>query len=105
MQRCISKYSFTRRKLRYFHMLDANEQSWQPSNQVHETGGSFRKFMRMQFSGGFEGGVGANLAGFRRYTENAVRASANVTLSACLWPPPRGKHKVSLRTLGKSPSG
>jgi len=37
-------------------MLDANEQSWQPSNQVHETGGSFRKFMRMQFSGGFEGG-------------------------------------------------
>ena len=66
--------------------------------------GLFESSCECNFPVGSRGG-GANLAGFRRYTENAVRASANVTLSACLWPPPRGKHKVSLRTLGKSPSG
>src|SRR2546427_10071143 len=94
-----------RHQLRSFHVLDANEQSGQPSNQVHETAGSPRKFMRIQFSGAFEGAAGANLAGFRRFTENAVRASANMTLSASLWPPPRGKYKVALRTLGKGPAG
>ena len=36
-----------------------------------------------------------DIDGARVYTKDGwglVRASANMTLSACLWPPPRGKH-------------